>query len=204
MSRQQHWDTVYSTKTEDQLSWHQDAPAISLAMMQQAGITPDTSVIDIGGGTSRIVDSLLEMGLRDISVLDLSETALTAAQQRLGARAAAVTWVAADITSWQPGRQFDIWHDRAVFHFLTDPADREAYIATLTDSLCPGGHAIIASFALDGPERCSGLPVQRYAPQTLAATLGTRFELLAHQSHLHHTPWGTPQSFQFSLFRKRA
>jgi 2-polyprenyl-3-methyl-5-hydroxy-6-metoxy-1,4-benzoquinol methylase len=204
MSRQHHWETVYGTRTEEKLSWHQDTPAISLEMMRETGITSASSVIDIGGGTSRIVDSLLAMGLRDISVLDLSQNALTAAQRRLGDSAATVNWIAADITSWRAGRQFDLWHDRAVFHFLTDPADRAAYIATLTDSLAAGSHAIIASFALDGPEKCSGLPVQRYSPQTLVETLGPRFTLLAHRAHLHHTPWGAVQSFQFSLFRRLA
>ncbi len=202
MSRKQHWDTAYDQKSEGQFSWHQETPALSLELMQEAGITRACSVIDIGGGTSRIVDSLLDMGLSDIAVLDLSENALRAAQRRLGMPGATVTWIAADITTWQAGRQFDIWHDRAVFHFLIDPADRAAYIRALSDSLSPGGHAIIATFAPDGPDKCSGLPVQRYSPDMLAATLGVQFKLLRHHHHLHQTPWGTPQAFQFSLFRK--
>ncbi len=201
MDHKQHWDRVYGEKSEQELSWHQDSPAVSLDLMHEAKITTASSVIDIGGGTSRVAENLLDMGLRDVTVLDLSENALRDAQDRLGPASASVTWIAADITCWQPERQFDIWHDRAVFHFLIDQADRAAYIACLSRSIPPGGHAIIATFALDGPEKCSGLPVQRYSPETLSAALGPGFQLLAHRAHLHQTPWRAPQSFQFSLFR---
>lgn len=203
MSTRTHWETVYGNKTESELSWHQEEPSLSFELMQMAGMTAASSVIDIGGGTSRIVDGLIGKGLVDISVLDLSENAIAASQHRLGAESGKVTWINSDVTRWRPGRVFDIWHDRAVFHFLIDPIDREAYKQRLADSLAPQGHAIIASFALDGPEKCSGLPVMRYSPETLSEALGDGFMLLAHRSHLHQTPWGNPQSFQYSLFRKQ-
>jgi len=134
--------------------------------------------------------------------LDLSESALAAARVRLGARENSVKWIAADITRWEPTQTYDIWHDRAVFHFLVKPDDRDAYIQRVSRSVIPGGHAIIATFALDGPEKCSGLPVARYSPSSLAETLGSVFSLMTDQFHLHHTPWGSQQSFQYSLFRK--
>ena len=203
MDNKNHWDTVYSKKAEAELSWHQDDPSISFELMHRAGLTTASSVIDIGGGTSRIVDGLLDLGLTDVSVMDLSENALVAAQRRLGADSRKVTWIAADVTKWEPGREFDIWHDRAVFHFLVDPLERQAYVHRLANSLSPKGHAIIATFALDGPLKCSGLAVARYSPESLSETLGNGFTLVAHRYHLHHTPWGSPQSFQYSLLRKR-
>ncbi len=203
MESRAHWDGVYGARTEAELSWHQDDPAISFALMNKAGLNSATSVIDIGGGTSRIVDRLLAAGLCDVSVLDLSENALLAARQRLGPDSDKVTWITADVTRWRAPRTYDLWHDRAVFHFLTGSEDRAAYLRRLEKSLSPAGHAIIATFALDGPEKCSGLPVVRYSPDTLAATLGEGFERVAHQHHEHRTPWGSPQAFQYSLFRKR-
>lgn len=202
MSNQAHWETVYSRKSEDELSWHQSAPAVSLELLELVGLEKGMSVIDIGAGTSRLVDALLARDIRDITVLDLSGAALEATRARLGASGASVTFAVGDVTRWQPARRFDIWHDRAVFHFLTAPEDRAAYIARLNEGLKPGGHTLIATFALDGPEKCSGLPVMRYAPQTLAETLGAGFDLIAERHHLHHTPWGSAQSFQYSLFRK--
>lgn len=204
MENRTHWDGVYSAKTEAELSWHQDDPSVSFDLMHKAGLSAATSVIDIGGGTSRIVDGLLAAGLRDVSVLDLSENALLAARQRLGPDSDKVTWITADVTRWRAQRTYDLWHDRAVFHFLTGPEDRAAYLRRLEKSLSPAGHAIIATFSLDGPEKCSGLPVVRYSPDTLAATLGAGFERVVHQHHEHRTPWGSPQAFQYSLFRKRS
>ncbi|MCA1297354.1 class I SAM-dependent methyltransferase [Stappia indica] len=200
--RKAHWDTVYDQKSEMQLSWHQEEAQLSLELAKLAGISATSSAIDIGGGTSRFAGTLLDLGLRDVTVLDLSQVALDAARQRLGQAGDAVTWVAADITTWSPDRQYDFWHDRAVFHFLVDAEDRAAYLNNLTKGLVVGGHAMIATFAPDGPETCSGLPVARYSPEGLAEVLGERFALVAQRHHLHQTPWGKPQSFQFSLFRK--
>ncbi len=202
MSKTDHWNAVYSQKAEAELSWHQDDPSVAIDLMKKAGLARHSSVIDIGAGTSRLMDSLLDLGIRDLSALDLSENALSASRHRLGARGQAVKWIVADITGWEPTRTYDIWHDRAVFHFLVNPTDQTAYIERLARSVSAGGHAIIATFALDGPEKCSGFPVARYSPESLAKTLGQSFALVLHQEHRHLTPWGHPQSFQYSLFRK--
>ena len=202
MSNTDHWNEVYSKKTEAELSWHQDDPSVALDLMKMAALTVRPSVIDIGAGTSSLMDRLLDIGFSDLSALDLSESALAAARVRLGARENSVKWMVADITRWVPTQTYDIWHDRAVFHFLVKPDDRDAYIQRLSRSVIPGGHAIIATFALDGPEKCSGFPVARYSSDTLAETLGSGFSLVAYQVYLHYTPWGSQQSFQYSLFRK--
>jgi trans-aconitate methyltransferase len=202
VSRQHHWENVYATKGESEVSWFQRAPTQSLELMTCAGATTQMAVIDIGGGASRLVDSLVAMNFRDITVLDLSESALASAKARLGRRADHVEWIVADVTSWEPQRIYDLWHDRAAFHFLTDERDRAAYIARLTKSLKPGGHAIIATFAPDGPERCSGLPVMRYDAESLGLALGGTFELIETRRDEHLTPWGSKQRFQFSMFRR--
>ncbi len=200
--RRSHWEEVYSTKEEPGLSWHQDRPDVSLELAEAIGLDETSAVIDIGGGTSLFVDLLLKMGLTDLAVLDVSGAALERTRKRLGPAAGTVRWITADITEWRPDRRYDLWHDRAVFHFLTEPADRQAYLAALREAIAPGGHAIIATFAPDGPERCSGLPVIRYSPKSLGETLGQDFERLADRAERHVTPWGTPQSFQYSLFRR--
>lgn len=200
--RQAHWDNAYQSKGEAGVSWFQEYPAISLELIRQCGAGPGSSVIDIGGGASRLVDALLGEGLRDIAVLDLSAAALDAARARLGAVAASVDWIVADITQWRPSRTYDIWHDRAAFHFFTEPADRDAYVARLHVAVEPGGHAIISTFASDGPERCSGLPVMRYDPAALAQVIGPTFQLVNQRRHVHTTPWGSTQAFQFSVLRR--
>jgi len=201
-SRQSHWENVYATKRENEVSWFQENPAPSLAMIEQTGAAPGSAIIDIGGGASRLVDHLVKRDFRNVTVLDLSGAALEVAKARLGERAAQVQWLVADVTIWEPQDTYDIWHDRAAFHFLTDQADRAAYVARLGQAVRVGGHAIIATFALDGPERCSGLPVVRYDAASLGKTLGDRFELVNTRSDAHATPWGSEQSFQFSLFRR--
>ncbi len=203
MGKKDHWDTIYGHKAEADLSWHQDDPTISLELMLEAGLTPNSSVIDIGAGTSRVVDRLLALGLYDISVLDLSDCAIASARGRLGESGTKVSWIVADVTTWETSRVFDIWHDRAVFHFLVDPVERDSYVERLYDRLDLGGHAVIATFALDGPEKCSGLDVMRYSPDSLSKALGENFAPVIHRFHLHRTPRGQPQSFQYSLFRKQ-
>lgn len=200
-SRQAHWETVYTTKGEQKVSWIQETPVTSLELLAGVGATPSTRIIDIGGGASRLVDSLLERGFRAITVLDLSTAALETAKARLGAQAARVRWIVADATVWEPTESYDIWHDRAAFHFLTEAHDRAAYVARMKRALRVGGHAIIATFAPDGPARCSGLPIMRYDAETLGQTLGQGFELIETRRHTHATPLGTTQSFQFSVFR---
>jgi 2-polyprenyl-3-methyl-5-hydroxy-6-metoxy-1,4-benzoquinol methylase len=160
--RHGHWENVYTTKAEQEVSWFQGNPAMSLDLIHASGVAKDDAIIDIGGGASHLVDALVDEGYRAITVLDLSEQALTTAKARLGPRASQVDWIAADITTWERDGVYDLWHVRAAFHFLTAPSDRDAYVERLTKALCPGGHAIISTFALDGPDRCSGLPVVRY------------------------------------------
>ena len=156
VSRQAHWEHVYGSKAENEVSWFQQSPAPSLELIELCRPASDAAIVDIGGGASRLVDRLLERGFSDLTVLDLSHAALAADKARLGDRAVRVQWVAADFTRWVPARLFDIWHDRAAFHFLTDAADRAAYVACLNKAIRPGGSVIIGTFAPDGPEKCSG------------------------------------------------
>jgi SAM-dependent methyltransferase len=198
--RQAHWQNVYTTKAEREVSWFQDRPSISLEFIEAAKAGQDAAIVDIGGGASRLVDALLEAGYRNLTVLDLSEAALAASQKRIGAQAASVKWLTGDVTTWQPSEHYDIWHDRAAFHFLTEEKDQQAYIACLRSALRNGGQAVIGTFAMNGPERCSGLPVTRYDAASLAALLGPDFGLLADRVEEHRTPWDASQIFQFSRF----
>ena len=165
--RQAHWENVYQIKAERDVSWFEESPTISLDLIHATGVKPDASIIDIGGGTSRLVDTLLDEGFKVITVLDISEKALATSKARLGTRAAHVQWVVADITTWEPSQTYDVWHDRAVLHFLTDPKDRAAYAERVLRAVRPGGHVIIGTFAPDGPEWCSGLPVVRHDAASL-------------------------------------
>jgi SAM-dependent methyltransferase len=201
--RKAHWEAVYEQKGETEVSWFQESPELSLELITALAPALDAAIIDVGGGASRLVDEMVKRGYRDISVLDLSQAALQAAQTRLGAQASRVTWIAADATQWRPARPYDLWHDRAAFHFLTAPADRARYVSRLTEALKPGGHAIIATFALDGPDKCSGLPIVRYDAAGLSAKLGDAFALIETRTQAHVTPWGSLQKFQVSIFRRR-
>ena len=200
MDRQRHWEKVYTTKGERDLSWFESVPDVSLRMMEEAGLTTDTCVLDVGGGDSHLVDVLVAKGLDCLAVLDVSQAALDRAKRRLGASAATPKWIAADVTGTWSLKPMDIWHDRAAFHFLTTAEDRARYMMHLREVLKANGTAIIATFALDGPEKCSGLPVARYSPATLANELGDGFSLVESIPQTHTTPWGTPQSFQYSRF----
>lgn len=204
MDRRGHWETVYQTKAETDVSWFQENPAQSLELIDMLGIVPQTPVIDIGGGASRLVDALLDKGFAALTVLDISEPALAATKARLGEQADRVRWLAADVTQWEPQETYGLWHDRAAFHFLTEAADRAAYAERVTRAVAPGGHVIIATFALDGPERCSGLPVMRHDAESIGAVLGNSFALVDTRRHDHKTPGGSVQRFQFSSFRRIA
>lgn len=199
--RRKHWQNVYTTKAETEVSWFEDNPAPSLDLIALVGAHRRSAIIDIGGGASRLVDRLIVPGYEDVTVLDVSAAALRAAKARLGDKARQVHWLVADVTTWEPSRVYDVWHDRAAFHFVTDPADQSAYVARLRRALRPGGHAIIGAFALDGPERCSGLPVARHDAESLGKALGPGFVLVDTRRHDHRTPWGATQHFQFSTFR---
>lgn len=198
-----HWEHVYTTKKETAVSWYQVQPARSLDFIA-ANAERDAPIVDIGGGASTLVDHLLEAGFSDLTVLDISSSALAKSQDRLESRAARVSWIVADITHWQPPRRYRVWHDRAVFHFLTGTAEQDAYIAALRAGTESDALIVMATFALDGPEQCSGLPVQRYSPQTLACRLGASFTPIAQARESHPTPWGSTQQFSYAVFRRQA
>ena len=204
MDRQSHWQAVYETKDATAVSWYEAEPRRSLDLIGRASADPQASVIDVGGGASTLVDHLLAAGRRDVAVLDVSAEALARTRARLGVSAGGVRWIVADITRWHPPRTWAIWHDRAVFHFLTDPDDQAGYLGALQAATAPGGRVVLATFAPDGPERCSGLPVVRYDSEGLATRLGPGFALLESARAVHVTPWGAGQRFTWALFRRRA
>ena len=202
MQRKDHWERVYTTKDEQAVSWFESLPAVSLQMLEASGLTRETCVLDVGGGDSRLVDALAARGMDCLAVLDVSGAALQRAQSRLGETARVPVWIEADVTGDWTLKPMDIWHDRAVFHFLTTPEDQARYLEHLRAVLKVQGSAIIATFAPDGPETCSGLPVARYSPESLAETLGPGFALLESRRHVHQTPWGSTQALQYSRFTR--
>jgi SAM-dependent methyltransferase len=201
LTRAQHWETVYSTKGDEELSWFQHAPAMSLALIRRIHPTP-RSAIDVGGGQSGLASELLRLGVEDVSVLDISSSALERARKRLGQDADRVRWIVGDALEARDLR-VHLWHDRAVFHFLTDEEDRRRYVAAASTSVLPGGHAIIATFAPTGPEKCSGLLVRRYDADALAAEFADGFTLVESATETHATPWGKAQDFTYALLRRR-
>jgi 2-polyprenyl-3-methyl-5-hydroxy-6-metoxy-1,4-benzoquinol methylase len=202
VERQAHWENVYTTKGENEVSWFEDSATISLDLIRSTGVSTSASIIDIGGGASRLVDGLTNTEFAAVTVLDLSKKALTTAKTRLGSLGEKVRWVVADVTTWEPSETYDVWHDRAAFHFLTEPKDRIAYAERASKAVRPGGHVIIGTFAADGPERCSGLQVVRHDATSLSEMLGSEFVLTESGPHVHLTPWGTTQRFQFSRFQR--
>jgi SAM-dependent methyltransferase len=201
MNRQEHWDQVYRTKGPQEVSWYQRRPDLSLALIADSGIGKDDGIIDVGGSASTLVDCLLEAGYERLAVLDLSAAALAQARARLGARAAGIEWFEADVTTFDPPHRFGLWHDRAVFHFLTEAEDRRKYVSALRRTLQPGGTVIIATFARDGPPQCSGLDVVRYDEPAILAELGVEFSLREVRRETHMTPWESEQRFIYFRFR---
>jgi trans-aconitate methyltransferase len=199
----EHWNQVYDTKADDEVSWYQRRPLTSLELIEAAAPDPAAAIVDIGAGTSTLVDDLRARGYRDLTVLDVSASAIEKLRKRLGGDGGRVSFIVADITRWDPPRKWDLWHDRAVFHFLVSREEQDAYIGALKKALVPGGTAILATFALDGPEKCSGLPVQRYSAATLAERLGPDFTLVMERPERHVTPRGVTQSFIYAAFRRR-
>jgi len=198
MPAKDHWEHIYASKSAQAVSWFQPHAARSLELIKRTGASTSASIIDVGGGASILVDELMDCGYGDLTVLDLSHEALDLARQRLGAAARRVRWIEGDITTVAlPEQAFDIWHDRAVFHFLTDEADRRAYVSQVMRAVRPGGHVIVATFAADGPTQCSGLPVVRYAPEALHAEFGSAFQLIEHSEEAHVTPAGRVQHFVY-------
>jgi len=204
IDRQAHWQRVYETRDPEAVSWFRPQLDVSLELLEQAGLAPDTRLIDVGGGASTLVDDLLARGLRDITVLDISAEALAVSRRRLAARANRVTWLAADVLAARlPAGAFDVWHDRAVSHFLTDDADLVRYAHQAARAVRPAGYAVIGGFAPEGPERCSGLPVARRSAEDIAVMLRPDFELLDERRERHLTPGGTEQPFAWALLRRR-
>jgi ubiquinone/menaquinone biosynthesis C-methylase UbiE len=200
--RKTHWENVYRNKTADEVSWYQARPEISLELIQKTGIRKSAPIVDIGGGASRLVDHLLEMGYSDISVLDISWNALDQTRSRLGKAAAGVNWLEGDITNFRFQGPVELWHDRAVFHFLTAEEDRSAYLDNLHRTLQNDGHLILAAFSPDGPTRCSGLEIVQYDQAKIERTLGNGFTLMESASEAHVTPGGATQHFNYFMFRK--
>ncbi|MCK4791293.1 MAG: class I SAM-dependent methyltransferase [Desulfobacteraceae bacterium] len=205
MTQREHWEKVYLTNQPDKLGWYKPHLETSLKWIKELDLSEDSNIIDGGGGASTLVDDLLNEVYRSITVVDLSKKALALAKERLGERAKLVTWLEEDITSVPlAARHYDLWHDRAVFHFLTAPEQRQQYRINLLKALRPGGHLIIAAFAPEAPPKCSGLPVERYSADKLESTLGAKFELKRHKKELHITPGGVEQMYLYCHFRKSA
>ena len=204
MERKDHWENVYKTKATDEVSWFQLHAEQSLRLIRETGLPRDASIIDVGGGASVLVDDLLADGYQKLTVLDISGAALAAARKRLVGKAGAVKWIESSILEADlPEQAFDLWHDRAVFHFLTSPEDRQAYVRQVLRAVKPGGRVIVATFAEDGPLQCSGLPVVRYSADALHAEFGAPFQLLAHEKEAHQTPSGKVQQFVYCYCLKR-
>ncbi|MDH3275256.1 MAG: class I SAM-dependent methyltransferase [Gammaproteobacteria bacterium] len=201
-SGKNHWQRVYGEKEPTAVSWYQPVPKISLQLIRSTHIARDEPILDAGGGASTLVDHLMSEGYTDISVLDISGKALERSRARLGDRADAVTWIESDVTEFEPLRRFALWHDRAVFHFLTKSADRDKYIEVVCRALQPNGHLVLATFGPEGPERCSGLDIQRYGVDELQKLFGSRFDLCSHELDEHATPMGSKQQFLYSWWQK--
>ena len=202
MNRKTHWENVYQTKEVDQVSWYRDHLENSLQMILNTNVSKDAAIIDVGGGSSTLVDDLLQHGFADVSVLDISGKALENSKTRLGQQSESVEWIEADITQVSlPENHYDVWHDRAVFHFLTDENDRKRYVELVKKSLKVGGHIIVASFGLNGPKKCSGLDVVQYSPDSMHDEFGKSFELVKSISETHKTPFNTSQEFIYCYCR---
>lgn len=198
-SRSEHWDCTYTGRAAEQLSWFEPEPWVSLELIDALAARPDEAVVDVGGGKSRLVDELLRRGFSDVTVLDVSSVALEAVAERIGANTGA-EWVVADVLAWRPARRYALWHDRAVFHFLVDPGEQAAYLDTL--DAAGAARVVIATFAPDGPETCSGLPVARYGPEDLERLL-VGFDVVDARRVVHVTPWGADQPFTWVAARSR-
>lgn len=199
-----HWENMYQHKLPTDVSWYQTCPELSLQLIQKTAISSDEPIIEIGGGASTLVDYLLERGFNQLTVLDITAAAMQHTKVRLGDKSKKVQWIEADVTHFQPSQQYKYWHDRAVFHFLTDVQDRQNYIRVLKSALQPDGYAMIATFAADGPEKCSGLNVVRYDSQRMSEEFGNTLKLLEIHHENHITPNGGEQKFIYFLFQNNA
>ncbi|HXT00007.1 MAG TPA: class I SAM-dependent methyltransferase [Elusimicrobiota bacterium] len=197
LDRRRHWEAIYGDRKPEEVSWFQESPALSLELIREAAPSKDSRIIDVGGGASRLVDFLTADHFSAVTVLDVSGRALAYSSERLGPRAKDVAWIESDVFSFAPSAPYEVWHDRAVFHFLTEKAERDAYLQVLRRALKPGGAVILAAFASDGPEKCSGLPVRRYDAGLVREAFGGDFELVRETAETHVTPWKAEQRFSY-------
>lgn len=202
--RARHWAEVYTRRGDTQVSWYSPDPGVSLELIDAGAADPRLPAVDVGAGASRLVDALLQRGFADLTALDVSDDGLAHIRERLGPAATAVRWTVTDLLDWEPDRRFGLWHDRAVFHFLTHPADRDRYRDLLAAALAPGALVVVGTFAADGPDFCSGLPTARYAPDELAAELGAGLAVVARRREEHRTPGGGVQAFTWLALRTPA
>ncbi|MBI2077108.1 MAG: class I SAM-dependent methyltransferase [Euryarchaeota archaeon] len=202
MDFQAHWQAIHEENGPTDVSWYQAAPTLSLKFVQETKVGPEARILDVGCGQAGLAGPLVERGFRKVTALDISDEAIRRAKERLGGRAEAVVWIRSDVLDFSAPEPFDLWHDRAVLHFFTDPEDQRRYVASMTRNLVPGGHAIIAGFAPDGPEKCSRLPVVRRDPDNFARLLGPGFALIGSEHEIHTTPWGKQQAFQWAVFKR--
>ena len=203
MQNKIHWENVYGSKADDEVSWYQPHAKTSLRLMQSIALPKTAAIIDVGGGASVLVDDLLDNGFTNITVLDISSNALSVAKKRLGSRSNKINWINSDIKDIKiPDNSIDLWHDRAVFHFLTEESDKKSYVSIMSSAVKPGGYIIIAPFAEDGPTKCSGLPVVRYSAESLSKQVGKEFALVNTEKNEHHTPSGNVQNFRYCVFKK--
>lgn len=198
----EHWENIYSNKKLEEVSWYQPTPETSLKFITEMDLPKNAAIIDVGGGDSFLVDNLLKLGYTNISVLDISGGALKRAKERLGKEAERVSWIEADASEFQPDKQYDLWHDRAAFHFLTDEDKIGSYLKTLENSVKPGGHVVLGTFSDKGPDKCSGIVIRKYSTEELGSLLSNDFEKLKCMNLDHHTPWDSVQNFSFCSFRK--
>ena len=199
--RKKHWDTIYTNKTPSEVSWTQETPSLSLAMIESLALSKDAPIIDVGGGESQLVDHLLTLGYTDLTVLDISAEALERSKKRLGDKATQIDWIVADITSFKPKRNYTLWHDRAVFHFLTEKDSIEYYTNMVRENV--GEHLLLSTFSLDGPQKCSGLPIKQYSASSLNAVFSVSFDLIKSAEEIHNTPFETTQAFVYCHFKQK-
>lgn len=198
-----HWQNVYNKKNENEVSWYQKSPKLSLEFVKSLNLSLDAEIIDIGAGESRLVDNLLEMGFVNLSVLDISSKSIEKTKKRLGLKSKLVNWIVSDINNFNPTKKYDLWHDRAAFHFLKDSVEIDNYVKLVKSSLHNQGNLIIATFSENGPLKCSGLEVSRYSENSISDLFNNDFELIKSQKSIHKTPFSTSQEFLFSKFKKK-
>jgi|SRR5579872_2294616 len=202
MTNESHWNAIYRTKTPEEMSWTEEIPQTSLSFLDTLSLPKNARIIDVGGGDSRLVDHLLEQGYDQITILDISEEALRRSRQRLGDKASRVQWIVSDITDFHPDGPYDVWHDRATFHFLTTPTQIACYLSIARQTVHPGGYAVIGTFSTNGPQKCSGLPIHQYNEQDLSRELSNGFKKIKCITEDHRTPLNTVQNFLFCSFRR--